>query len=60
MITDASRAAENVVTIDSLDAAGCPQTISIMRLKPFSPQPAKDAFEHEEGGPCMPNTSHRQ
>uniref|UniRef100_A0A915JWI9 Uncharacterized protein n=1 Tax=Romanomermis culicivorax TaxID=13658 RepID=A0A915JWI9_ROMCU len=29
LITDASRAAENVVTIDSLDAPGCPQTVSI-------------------------------
>uniref|UniRef100_A0A915ICG5 Uncharacterized protein n=1 Tax=Romanomermis culicivorax TaxID=13658 RepID=A0A915ICG5_ROMCU len=51
LITDASRAAENVVTIDSLDAPGGPQTVSITRLKPFAPRPAKDAFENEEGGP---------
>uniref|UniRef100_A0A915L0F1 Uncharacterized protein n=1 Tax=Romanomermis culicivorax TaxID=13658 RepID=A0A915L0F1_ROMCU len=50
-IADASRAAENIVRIDSLDAPGHPQTVSITRLKPFVPRPAKDTFEHEEGGP---------
>uniref|UniRef100_A0A915ISS2 Uncharacterized protein n=1 Tax=Romanomermis culicivorax TaxID=13658 RepID=A0A915ISS2_ROMCU len=40
LITDASRAAENVVTIDSLDAPGGPRTVSMMHLKPFIPHPA--------------------
>uniref|UniRef100_A0A915KTS6 Uncharacterized protein n=1 Tax=Romanomermis culicivorax TaxID=13658 RepID=A0A915KTS6_ROMCU len=48
MITDASRAAENVVTIDPLDGPGRLQTVSIMHLKPFVPRPAIDAFETEE------------
>uniref|UniRef100_A0A915KXT3 Uncharacterized protein n=1 Tax=Romanomermis culicivorax TaxID=13658 RepID=A0A915KXT3_ROMCU len=60
LITDASRAAENIVTIDLLDAPGGPQTVSRMRLKSFVPRPAKDAFEFEEGGPLLPHTSHRQ
>uniref|UniRef100_A0A915J0A4 Uncharacterized protein n=1 Tax=Romanomermis culicivorax TaxID=13658 RepID=A0A915J0A4_ROMCU len=60
LITDASRAAQNVVTIDSLNAPGHPQTVSITCLKPFSPRPAKAAFEHEKGGRRMPNTSHQQ
>uniref|UniRef100_A0A915K061 Uncharacterized protein n=1 Tax=Romanomermis culicivorax TaxID=13658 RepID=A0A915K061_ROMCU len=60
LITDASRGAENVVTIDSLDAPGRPQTVSMMRLKPFIPQPAKEAFELEDGGLRLPHTSRRQ
>uniref|UniRef100_A0A915JQ72 Uncharacterized protein n=1 Tax=Romanomermis culicivorax TaxID=13658 RepID=A0A915JQ72_ROMCU len=60
LIMDASRAAQNVVTIDSLDAPGRPQTVSMKCLKPFVPCPAKDAFEFKEGGPHLPHTSHRQ
>uniref|UniRef100_A0A915IZV4 Uncharacterized protein n=1 Tax=Romanomermis culicivorax TaxID=13658 RepID=A0A915IZV4_ROMCU len=60
LITDASRAAENVITINSLDAPGRPQTVSMTRLKPFIPRPTKDAFEFEEGGPRMPHTSRPQ
>uniref|UniRef100_A0A915J0J9 Uncharacterized protein n=1 Tax=Romanomermis culicivorax TaxID=13658 RepID=A0A915J0J9_ROMCU len=60
LITDASCTAENVVTIDSLNAPGRPQTISMTGLKPFIPPPAKDAFEFEEGGPRLPHTSCRQ
>uniref|UniRef100_A0A915JG98 Uncharacterized protein n=1 Tax=Romanomermis culicivorax TaxID=13658 RepID=A0A915JG98_ROMCU len=60
LITDASRTAENIVTIDSLDAPGRPQTISTTGLKLFVRRPAKDAFEFEEGGPRLPHTSPRQ
>uniref|UniRef100_A0A915L531 Uncharacterized protein n=1 Tax=Romanomermis culicivorax TaxID=13658 RepID=A0A915L531_ROMCU len=60
LITNVSRAAENVVTIHSLDAPGRPQTVSIMPLKLFVPRPAKAAFENEEGGPRMLHTSRRQ
>uniref|UniRef100_A0A915IJ68 Uncharacterized protein n=1 Tax=Romanomermis culicivorax TaxID=13658 RepID=A0A915IJ68_ROMCU len=60
LITDASRAAENVVTINSIDAPGRPQTISITRLKPFIPRPAKEVLELETGGPRPPHTSRRQ
>uniref|UniRef100_A0A915IJ28 C-myc n=1 Tax=Romanomermis culicivorax TaxID=13658 RepID=A0A915IJ28_ROMCU len=48
LITDASCAADNVVTIDSLDTPSRPQTVSITHLKPFVPRPAKDAFQNEE------------
>uniref|UniRef100_A0A915KN14 Uncharacterized protein n=1 Tax=Romanomermis culicivorax TaxID=13658 RepID=A0A915KN14_ROMCU len=47
MITDASRLAENVITIDSLDGPGQPQTVSMLRLKPFILHPAKEVFELE-------------
>uniref|UniRef100_A0A915KP17 Uncharacterized protein n=1 Tax=Romanomermis culicivorax TaxID=13658 RepID=A0A915KP17_ROMCU len=47
LIMDASRAAENVVTIDPFDAPGGLQTVSTMHLKPFIPRPAKEAFELE-------------
>uniref|UniRef100_A0A915JMV3 Uncharacterized protein n=1 Tax=Romanomermis culicivorax TaxID=13658 RepID=A0A915JMV3_ROMCU len=60
IITDASWAAENVVTTDSLDAPHRPQTVSTRRLKPFIPRPAKDVFALETGGPRLPHTSHRQ
>uniref|UniRef100_A0A915KW79 Uncharacterized protein n=1 Tax=Romanomermis culicivorax TaxID=13658 RepID=A0A915KW79_ROMCU len=60
IITDASRAAENVITIDSLDAPGQPQTVSITRLKPFIPCPTKDVFDLETHGLCLPHTSHHQ
>uniref|UniRef100_A0A915K3R1 Uncharacterized protein n=1 Tax=Romanomermis culicivorax TaxID=13658 RepID=A0A915K3R1_ROMCU len=43
----ASRIAENVLTIDFLDAPGRPQAVSRMRLKPFIPRPAKDVFDLE-------------
>uniref|UniRef100_A0A915IMY6 Uncharacterized protein n=1 Tax=Romanomermis culicivorax TaxID=13658 RepID=A0A915IMY6_ROMCU len=51
MITDASHVEENVVTIDSLDAPGQPQTVSALRLKPFILRPTKEIFELEAGGP---------
>uniref|UniRef100_A0A915HTN1 Uncharacterized protein n=1 Tax=Romanomermis culicivorax TaxID=13658 RepID=A0A915HTN1_ROMCU len=37
LITDVSRAAENVITIDSHEAPGRPQTVSRMDLKPLYP-----------------------
>uniref|UniRef100_A0A915JZN7 Uncharacterized protein n=1 Tax=Romanomermis culicivorax TaxID=13658 RepID=A0A915JZN7_ROMCU len=51
LLSDASHATENVVTIDSLDAPGRPQTISMTRLKPFIPRPVKEAFKLEASGP---------
>uniref|UniRef100_A0A915J2A7 Uncharacterized protein n=1 Tax=Romanomermis culicivorax TaxID=13658 RepID=A0A915J2A7_ROMCU len=51
IITNASRAAQNVVTIDSLDAPGGQQTVSMRPLKPFVPHPAKDIFDLETRGP---------
>uniref|UniRef100_A0A915I1Q8 Uncharacterized protein n=1 Tax=Romanomermis culicivorax TaxID=13658 RepID=A0A915I1Q8_ROMCU len=60
LITDASRTAENVVTIDSIDAPSGLQTVSMMRLKLFIPRPAKEAFELEADGPRLPHTSGRQ
>uniref|UniRef100_A0A915HRW5 Uncharacterized protein n=1 Tax=Romanomermis culicivorax TaxID=13658 RepID=A0A915HRW5_ROMCU len=60
IIMDASRAAENVVTIDSLNVPGRPQTVSRTPLKPFVPGPAKEAFELEAGGPHSPHTSRHQ
>uniref|UniRef100_A0A915JBI4 Uncharacterized protein n=1 Tax=Romanomermis culicivorax TaxID=13658 RepID=A0A915JBI4_ROMCU len=60
IITDASHTAENIITIDSLDAPGPPQTVSRMRLKPFIPRPAKDVFDLETGGLRLPHTSPRQ
>uniref|UniRef100_A0A915IBZ5 Uncharacterized protein n=1 Tax=Romanomermis culicivorax TaxID=13658 RepID=A0A915IBZ5_ROMCU len=55
-----SRADKNVITIDSLDAPRRPQTVSMMRLKPFIPHPAKDVFDLETGRPRLPHTSSRQ
>uniref|UniRef100_A0A915L7J4 Uncharacterized protein n=1 Tax=Romanomermis culicivorax TaxID=13658 RepID=A0A915L7J4_ROMCU len=60
LIMDASHADENVVTIDSLDAPGRRQTVSMMRLKPFILRPAKEMFELKTGGPRLPHTSRRQ
>uniref|UniRef100_A0A915IC43 Uncharacterized protein n=1 Tax=Romanomermis culicivorax TaxID=13658 RepID=A0A915IC43_ROMCU len=60
LITDASRAAKNVVTIDSIDAPGSPQTISTTCLKPFIPRPAKEVLQLETGGSRPPHTSGRQ
>uniref|UniRef100_A0A915I078 Uncharacterized protein n=1 Tax=Romanomermis culicivorax TaxID=13658 RepID=A0A915I078_ROMCU len=51
IITYASRTAENIVTIDSLDAPSRRQTVSRTRLKPFVPCPAKDVFDLETGRP---------
>uniref|UniRef100_A0A915IIV1 Uncharacterized protein n=1 Tax=Romanomermis culicivorax TaxID=13658 RepID=A0A915IIV1_ROMCU len=42
---DASPAAKNVVTINSLDAPGRLHTVSTTHLEPFILRPAKDAFE---------------
>uniref|UniRef100_A0A915J6D7 Uncharacterized protein n=1 Tax=Romanomermis culicivorax TaxID=13658 RepID=A0A915J6D7_ROMCU len=56
LITDASPAAENVITIDSLDAPSQLQTISMTCLKPFIPRPTKNAFELKAGGPHLPHT----
>uniref|UniRef100_A0A915IJZ9 Uncharacterized protein n=1 Tax=Romanomermis culicivorax TaxID=13658 RepID=A0A915IJZ9_ROMCU len=42
-----SQVSKNVVTIDSLDAPGRPQTVSTMPLEPLIPCPAKDVFELE-------------
>uniref|UniRef100_A0A915IGB8 Uncharacterized protein n=1 Tax=Romanomermis culicivorax TaxID=13658 RepID=A0A915IGB8_ROMCU len=58
IIMDASRTAENVVTIDSLDAPGQPQTVPTTQLKPFILHPAKDVFDLETGGLHLPHTSH--
>uniref|UniRef100_A0A915L3K1 Uncharacterized protein n=1 Tax=Romanomermis culicivorax TaxID=13658 RepID=A0A915L3K1_ROMCU len=55
---DASCAAKNVLTIDSFDTPGWPQTISTMQLKPFIPCPAKYVFDLETGGLRLPHTSH--
>uniref|UniRef100_A0A915KPR4 Uncharacterized protein n=1 Tax=Romanomermis culicivorax TaxID=13658 RepID=A0A915KPR4_ROMCU len=60
IIMDTSRAAENVVTIDSLNVPGQPQTVSRTPLKPFVPGLAKEAFELEAGGPHSPHTSCHQ
>uniref|UniRef100_A0A915J1B0 Uncharacterized protein n=1 Tax=Romanomermis culicivorax TaxID=13658 RepID=A0A915J1B0_ROMCU len=60
LITDASHATENVITIDSLDAPSRPQTISATPLKPFILCPAKEAFELKAGGPRLPHTSCHQ
>uniref|UniRef100_A0A915IK98 Uncharacterized protein n=1 Tax=Romanomermis culicivorax TaxID=13658 RepID=A0A915IK98_ROMCU len=60
LITDASHAAQNAVTNNSINVPGRPQTVSRMRLKPFIPRPAKEVFELETGGPCSPHTSRRQ
>uniref|UniRef100_A0A915HU64 Uncharacterized protein n=1 Tax=Romanomermis culicivorax TaxID=13658 RepID=A0A915HU64_ROMCU len=60
IIMDVSNAAENVVTIDSLDAPGWPQTFSTTRLKPFIPGPPKEAFELEAGGLRLPHTFRHQ
>uniref|UniRef100_A0A915IVH7 Uncharacterized protein n=1 Tax=Romanomermis culicivorax TaxID=13658 RepID=A0A915IVH7_ROMCU len=60
LITDVSRAAENVVTIDSLDAPGGPQTLSTTCSKPFIQHPAKEASELKARGPCLPHTSRGQ
>uniref|UniRef100_A0A915KID6 Uncharacterized protein n=1 Tax=Romanomermis culicivorax TaxID=13658 RepID=A0A915KID6_ROMCU len=54
IIMDASCAAENVITIDSFDTPGQPQTISTMQLKPFIPRPAKDVLDLKTGGPRLP------
>uniref|UniRef100_A0A915K3V3 Uncharacterized protein n=1 Tax=Romanomermis culicivorax TaxID=13658 RepID=A0A915K3V3_ROMCU len=59
-ITDVSGAAENVVTIDSLDVPGLRQTVSMTRLKLFIPCPAKDVFDLETSGLRLPHTSHGQ
>uniref|UniRef100_A0A915JTW9 Uncharacterized protein n=1 Tax=Romanomermis culicivorax TaxID=13658 RepID=A0A915JTW9_ROMCU len=56
-ITDTSRAAKNVVTIDSPDVPRRPQTVSRMPLKPFIPRPAKESFELEASGLRLPHTS---
>uniref|UniRef100_A0A915ICG4 Uncharacterized protein n=1 Tax=Romanomermis culicivorax TaxID=13658 RepID=A0A915ICG4_ROMCU len=50
IIMDASRIAENVITMDSLHAPGRPQTISMLHLKPFTPRPANKVFELKAGG----------
>uniref|UniRef100_A0A915J503 Uncharacterized protein n=1 Tax=Romanomermis culicivorax TaxID=13658 RepID=A0A915J503_ROMCU len=49
LITDASHAAENVVTINSLDTPGRLPTVSMTGLKPFILCPAKDIFALETG-----------
>uniref|UniRef100_A0A915KAX2 Uncharacterized protein n=1 Tax=Romanomermis culicivorax TaxID=13658 RepID=A0A915KAX2_ROMCU len=60
IITDASRIAQNVVTIDSLNTPGRLQTLSTTGLKPFIPRPAKDVFVLKTGGPHLPLTSRHQ
>uniref|UniRef100_A0A915K792 Uncharacterized protein n=1 Tax=Romanomermis culicivorax TaxID=13658 RepID=A0A915K792_ROMCU len=49
LITNASHAAENIVTINSLHTPGRLKTISMMGLKPFILRPAKDIFALETG-----------
>uniref|UniRef100_A0A915JLE2 Uncharacterized protein n=1 Tax=Romanomermis culicivorax TaxID=13658 RepID=A0A915JLE2_ROMCU len=60
MITDVSRIAKNIVTMDSLDGPGQPQNVSTLCLKPFIPRPAKEIFELEAGGTHMPHTSQKE
>uniref|UniRef100_A0A915IPB5 Uncharacterized protein n=1 Tax=Romanomermis culicivorax TaxID=13658 RepID=A0A915IPB5_ROMCU len=58
IITDASRVAENFVTIDSLDPPGQLKNVSRLRLKPFIPRSTKAVFNFEAGG--LPHTSQRE
>uniref|UniRef100_A0A915I688 Integrase catalytic domain-containing protein n=1 Tax=Romanomermis culicivorax TaxID=13658 RepID=A0A915I688_ROMCU len=60
IITNGSCIAQNVITIDSLNAPSQTQNVSMLRLKLFIPRPAKDVFKLEASGPPKSHTSQQK